>query len=291
MAATLQDYVGVVTLSDGAWGTELDRRGCPPGYCREEWNIAQPALVAEVPAAYIAAGAQIVLTNTFGANRITLEKHGFGQRAREFNRAGAQISKAAAGDRAKVFGSIGPTGKMVLMGEVTEQELLDVFREQAEGLAEGGADALVVETMSELAEASAAIQAAKSTGLLTVACMSYDSGKDKTCTMMGVNAKEATAGMLAAGADIIGCNCGTGIDGYVKITAMLRSATDRPIWVKPNAGLPEIIDGKVCYRVPPEEFAEKAKLLVQAGANIVGGCCGSGPEFIAALRDALGTKS
>lgn len=283
MTVTAERFKGKVTISDGAWGTELDKLGCPAGYCREEWNLAKPDIVRKVPEAYVAAGARIILTNTFGANRITLTKHKAESRVREINRAGAVISKEAAGDKALVFGSIGPTGKMVLMGEAKADELFEVFKEQAEALAEGGADALVVETMTELAEAEAAVKAAKTTGLLVVGCMTFDSGRDKTATVMGVTAEKAATELTAAGADIVGCNCGIGIDNYVKVAAKMREVVDCPIWVKANAGLPEIDGANIVYRMTPEEFATKSKDLVSAGANIIGGCCGTTPQFTKAL--------
>jgi len=283
MATSLEDYVGRVTVADGAWGTELDKLGCPPGYCREEWNVSSPELVEKVAAAYVAAGSRIILTNTFGANRFVLAPHGQEDHVAEYNRAGAGISKRAAGDRAKVFGSIGPSGRMVITGEVKEQELFDAFSVQAQALAEGGVDALVVETMYDLTEATAAVRAAKSTGLLVAACMTYDSGKDHTCTMMGVTPQQAVESLGDAGADILGCNCGDGIDNYIKVAAMLRAGTDRPVWVKANAGMPELQGGKVVYRMTPEEYAEKVREIIDAGANIVGGCCGTSPEFIAAI--------
>lgn len=287
MAARVEDYTGKVTVADGAWGTELDKLGCPPGFCREEWNVSRPDLVQQVADAYVAAGARIVLTNTFGANRFVLGRHGRGEHVREFNRAGAAISRRAAGDRARVFGSIGPSGKIVMMGEVAEADLYDGFREQAEALAEGGADGLVVETMTELVEVVTAVKAAKTTGLPVVGSMTYDSGKERTNTMMGVTPAKATQALLEAGADIVGCNCGIGIDNYIKVAALLRAATDKPVWVKANAGLPEIDGGKIVYRMTPAEFAEKSRELVKAGANIIGGCCGTSPEFIQALAAAL----
>lgn len=287
MSVQGKDFLNRVTVADGAWGTELDKLGCPPGYCREEWNVSRPDLVRQVAEAYVAAGAQIILTNTFSGNRVTLAKHGHGDKVRAFNRAGAEISKQAADGKALVFGSIGPTGRMVMMGEIGEEELLEIFKEQAGALAEGGADALVVETMTELAEACAAVRAAKGTGLAVAASMTYDSGKDKTSTMMGVTPEQAVEALLATGADIIGCNCGIGIDNYIQVAARMRAVTDWPIWVKANAGLPEIEGEKIVYRMPPTEFARKAKQLVKAGANIVGGCCGTSPEFIAALREAV----
>jgi 5-methyltetrahydrofolate--homocysteine methyltransferase len=173
------------------------------------------------------------------------------------------------------------------MGEITEDDLFAAFKEQAEALAEGGADALTVETMTELAEATAAVRAAKTTGLPVVACMTYDSGKDKTCTMMGVTPEQAAEALIGAGADIIGCNCGIGIENYIVVAGKLRAVTDKPIWVKANAGMPEIEDNKVFYRMKPGEFADKVKLLIKAGANIVGGCCGTSPDFIAAIHKAI----
>jgi len=275
-------------VADGAWGTELDKLGCPAGACREQWNVTDPELVAKVPTAYVAAGAKIILTNTFGANKYVLAKHGLEDKVGAFNRAGAEISKRAADNHARVFGSIGPSGKMVMTNEVSEEDLLEAFKVQAGALAEGGADALVIETMTELAEARAAAKAAKSTGLLVAACMTYDSGRDKTSTMMGVTPEQAARALTEAGADIIGCNCGVGIDNYVKVTAKLAAATDKPIWVKPNAGLPEIEGAKVVYKMTPEEFAQKVGELIEAGANVVGGCCGTNPEFIRAICALLG---
>jgi 5-methyltetrahydrofolate--homocysteine methyltransferase len=287
MAAKVEDYAGKVTIADGAWGTELDKLGCPAGYCREEWNVSKPELVEKVAASYVEAGSEIILTNTFGGNRLVLGGHGFQDRVREFNQAGAAISKRAAGPKARVFASIGPSGKMIMIGEVNEQALYDAFKEQAEALAAGGADAFVVETMADLTEAKAAVRAAKTTGLPVVASMTYDSGRDKSCTLMGVTPEQAVQGLTEAGADIIGCNCGIGIDNYIKVAARLRAATTKPIWVKANAGLPEIEGSRVVYRMSPKEFAQKAGQLVEAGANIVGGCCGTTPEFVQALCSSL----
>ncbi len=287
MPATVEEYAGRVTIADGAWGTELDRLGCPPGFCREEWNVTQPELVGQVARAYVDAGAKIILTNTFGANRFVLERHERGEKVRAFNRAGAAVSKSAAGRKARVFGSIGPSSKIVMMGEVGGEELFEAFKTQAEALAEGGADALVVETMTELAEATVAVKAAKTTGLLVVGSMTYDSGRERTDTMMGVTPAQGVAALTEAGADIIGCNCGIGIENYITVTKMLSDATDKPIWVKANAGLPEIEDGKIVYKMLPKDYADQARRLVDAGANIIGGCCGTNPEFIRALCDRL----
>ncbi len=285
MAIKVDQFKGKVTIVDGAWGTELDKLGCPAGYCREEWNISRPDLVEKVAKSYVQAGARIILSNTFGANRVTLRKHGHQDRVRDFNKAGANISKKAANNKAFVFASIGPTGRMVLTGEINTTELYDTFKEQAESLADGGADALVIETMTEMAEIEAAVRAAKTTGLPVVACMTFDSGREKTATVMGVAAEKAAKSLVELGADIVGCNCGIGIDNYIKVAAKMRAVVDCPIWVKANAGLPEIDGANIVYRMTPEEFAAKSKELVAAGANIIGGCCGTTPAFIRALSD------
>ncbi len=283
MALNASQYAGKVTIADGAWGTELDKLGCPAGFCREEWNLTKPELVEQVARSYVEAGSKIILTNTFGANRFVLAKHDRADKVRDYNRAGTEISKRAMADNGHVFASVGPSGKMLVMKEVTEDELYDAFREQAEALAEGGADGIVVETMTDLAEAAAGVRAAKTTGLPVAVSLTYDSGKDHTRTIMGVTPEKAAETLIGLGADIIGCNCGIGIENYIQVAAKLRAVTDKPIWVKANAGLPQVEGDKVVYHMTPAEFAEKAKELVKAGANIVGGCCGTSPDFISAL--------
>jgi methionine synthase I (cobalamin-dependent) len=235
----------------------------------------------------VEAGSQVILTNTFGANPIRLAENQLADRTAEINRRGVEISRKAAGTRAMVFASLGPTGKLLMSGEVTPEDLEKAFDEQARALAAGGADAIVVETMADLMEAQAAVTAAKRTGLPVVACMVYDAGKDKDRTMMGVTPEQAAAGLSEAGADVIGANCGQGIAGFVSICKRLKAATDKPIWIKANAGLPEMIDGKTVYRTTPAEFVSHLPALLAAGAAFVGGCCGTSPEFIRAARHKL----
>jgi len=224
MGINVADYRDTVVVSDGAWGTLLDARGVSPGACREEWNISHPDVVESVAADYVRAGSQIILTNTFTGNRFALAKHGLGERAAELSEAGARISKKAAGTKAKVFGSIGPSGRMVLMEEVSEDELYEAFREQAVALAAGGADAIVCETMTELAEILVAIRAVKeNTNLPVVASMTFDSGPDQTRTVMGVSARQAAVKLTEAGADIIGGCCGTNPD-FIRA---IREVVDR----------------------------------------------------------------
>ena len=270
-------------VTDGAWGTQLQGLGLEVGACPDGWNLTQPDKVEHVARAYVDAGSQIILTNTFGANRFVLSRHSLDDQVAEVNRAGVEISRRAAGDRARVFASMGPSGVMLMMGEVTEDELQEAFAVQARAMAEGGADAIVVETMSDPAEAKLAVAAAKETGLPVVACLVFDSGPDEDRTMMGTTPEQAAEQMTEAGADVIGSNCGQGIAGFIKITQRLRSATDRPIWAKANAGLPELVDGQTVFAQTPEQFAEYVPQLIEAGATFIGGCCGTTPEFIRAV--------
>ncbi|MFB3779216.1 MAG: homocysteine S-methyltransferase family protein [Bryobacteraceae bacterium] len=278
-------------LTDGAWGSLFLASGLAPGELGDAWNLTHPERVEAVPSAYVEAGSQTILTNTFSCNRITLKKHGLADRIVELNRAGVEISRRAAAGRALVFASLGPTGRLLVTGEVTREELVDVFDEQAGILAAAGPDALVLETMADLEEAKVAVEACRKTGLPVVACMVYDSGRNRDRTMMGVTPEQAAAGLTEAGADVIGANCGQGIPGYVSICRRLRAVTSLPLWMKPNAGLPELVDGRTVYRISPEEFASYVPALVEAGAMFVGGCCGTTPEFIRAVASKIRAAS
>lgn len=275
-------------ITDGAWGTQLQARGLPIGACPDGWNLTHPEQVTAVAQAYVDAGSRIILTNTFGASRLSLARHGLGEQAAAINRAGAALSVAAAHPRALVFGSIGPSGKMLVMGETTADELAAAFAEQATALAAGGADGIVVETMSDLDEALLALAAAKATGLPVVVSMTFSAGKAKDRTVMGVKPEQAAAALSAAGADAIGANCGLGIEDYVTVCARLHAATDLPIWIKPNAGLPVLVNGVAQYDTGAAEFVRHVPALLQAGATFIGGCCGSTPDFIRALVALVG---
>jgi len=270
-------------ITDGAWGTQLQSLGLEPGECPDAWNTLNPERVESVARAYVDAGSRVILSNTFRSNRIALAGYGLAGSAAELSRAGAAISVRAAGQRALVFASIGPSGKMILTGETTEDELGAAFEEQAAALAAGGAHGLVVETMSDLAEALIAVRAAKTTGLPVVASMVFDSGKNKDRTMMGQTPEQCAEALAEAGADAVGANCGRGIAGYLPICSRMAAASPLPIWIKPNAGLPEITGGTLSYRDTPEQFASYAPALIEAGAKFIGGCCGSTPDFIRAL--------
>jgi methionine synthase I (cobalamin-dependent) len=271
-------------VTDGAWGTQLQALGLAGGDCPDEWNLTHPDQVAAVARAYVEAGSQVILSNTFRSNAVALAGYGLAGRVVELNRAGAAISSRAAAGKALVFASVGPSGKMLMTGEVTQDTLRSAFEEQAQALAEGGADGLAVETMSDLAEAIIAVAAAKATGLPVVATMVFDSGKNKDRTMMGNTPEQAAEALAAAGADVIGANCGSGIAGYLPVCRRLRQASDKPVWIKANAGLPEIVDGKLVYQNTSQDFAALAPALIEAGASFIGGCCGTDPDFVRALK-------
>ena len=275
-------------VSDGALGTEFQARGLAAGELPDEWNLSHPERVREVARSYVEAGSRIILTSTFRSNRITLAGHGLAGRVADINRAGVAIAREAAAGRSFVFASMGPSGKLLLSGEVSEAELRAAFGEQARILAEAGADGIAIETMADLEEAKIAVEAAAAAGIPVAATMVFDSGKNNDRTMMGNTPEQVARELAAAGADIVGANCGQGIAGYVPVCRRMREAGDVPIWMKPNAGMPELVGGKTVYRTLPEEFASQVPALVEAGATFVGGCCGTNPEFIKAVRRVLG---
>ena len=288
MHEKIEQYVGRVTVSDGAWGTQLQAQPLPAGACPDAWNAENPAAVEGVARGYVEAGSQVILTNTFRANRFVLEHWSLGGRAAELAERGAAISRKAAGVAAGVFASIGPSGKIVMMGDVPAEEIQAAFAEQAAALARGGADAILCETFTEWDELKLAVRASReATDLPIIVSMTFDSGPDKTATMMGVTPAELAAKATEAGASVVGANCGTGPENYVKIAAMLRGATELPIWIKPNAGVPLVRDGETVFPMGPAEFAGFVPALVEAGANFIGGCCGTTPEHIREIRKAL----
>ena len=270
-------------LTDGAWGTEFQARGLEAGECPDYWNLTHPDRVEAVARAYVDAGSQVILTNTFRANRLAMERHGLAEHVREINLRGVEISRRAAAGRARVFASMGPSGKLLMMAEVSEDELMTAYTEQTQALAEAGADALLFETMSDLEEAKVCVRAARPTGLPIIVSLAYDSGKNLDRTMMGTTPEVAAAELAEAGADVIGANCGQGIETFASLCQRLRKAAKLPIWIKPNAGLPELVEGGTVYRTAPEAFTLQAPGLLAAGADFLGGCCGTSPEFIRAL--------
>jgi 5-methyltetrahydrofolate--homocysteine methyltransferase len=272
-----------VLLSDGALGTMLQSKGLNPGECPELWNITHRSEVKEIAQSYLEAGSDIISTNSFGGSRIKLSQYGLGERCTEINQAAAAIYREAAGNSRHVAGSIGPTGKMLLMGDVTEAELLETFTEQAIALEQGGADIIIVETMSAADEASLAVRAARAaTGCTVIITMTFSMDPSGNFhTMMGVSPEEMVIQMREAGAHIIGSNCGNGIREMIAIAKAIRSADDKiPVIIQPNAGLPELIEGRTVFRESPEMMASFIPDLIEAGVSIIGGCCGTTPAHI-----------
>jgi len=276
---------GLPVITDGAWGTELQKRGLEPGACPDEWNLTFPERVAEVARSYVDAGSRVVLTNTFRASPIALAAAGLIPQMRGINRAGVRISREEAGSKALVFASLGPSGKLLAADELTEDEAYASFAAQAEALAEEHPDALLLETFADLAESSIALRAARATGLPVIVSFVFDSGRNKDRTMMGATPEQAAARMESEGASAVGANCGVGIEAAASVCRRLRAATGLPVWMKPNAGLPEIkAGGTLSWPDDSESFCRGAEALANAGATFIGGCCGTGPPVIRALR-------
>lgn len=273
---------GKVLVSDGAWGTFLQQKGLGPE-CPEIWNLNRADDVLAIAKSYIEAGSDMIETNSFGGNYFKLSSYNLQGKVAEINRAAAQISRKAAGADHHVLGSIGPTGKMIMMGDVTYEELYEAFAVQAAALMSGGADALVVETMSDLEEAKAAVHACLDHTTCEVICtMTFEkSGEDSYHTMMGVTPALMTEELVGAGAQIIGANCGNGIRDMIGIVKEIRRVNSTiPVLIHANAGIPVYKAGKTIFPESPEQMAEFIAALADAGANIIGGCCGTTPEHI-----------
>ena len=273
---------GGLMISDGAWGTQLQARGLASGTTPDTWNLTHAEQVESVARAYVEAGSQVILTNTFRANAVAMHSSTEAE-LDAINRAGVAIAKRAAGKQALVFASIGPTGKILMSGEIGTDQVFSGFAAQAKSLAAAGADALLIETMSDIEEARLAVEAARRTGLPVLASFAFDSGKNKDRTMMGATPEAVAAAMVEAGAAAVGANCGVGVELSVPICKRLCAACDLPIWIKPNAGLPTIEGTAIHYATSADYFASHYPALAEAGASFVGSCCGSTPDFIRAL--------
>jgi 5-methyltetrahydrofolate--homocysteine methyltransferase len=281
---------GRILVSDGAWGTFLQEKGLKVGDCPEIWNLERADDVLEVASLYIEAGADMVQTNSFGGSSIKLDSYNLASRAKEINHKAAALSRRAAGEDRWVIASMGPTGKLLIMGSVTEAEMYQSFRAQAEALAAGGADALCVETMSDVAEAAQAVKAARDGTSCEVICtFTFErTAAGDYRTLFGVSPPDATRAALEAGADIVGANCGNGFAQMIDVVGQIQAAAaGKPILVHANAGIPQIVGGETVFPDTPEQMAALVPDLVGAGAGIIGGCCGTTPAHIRAIRHAV----
>ncbi len=279
-------------LLDGAMGTELIARGVEPGACGDYLNIASPDVVLDIHKSYFVAGSDAVLTNTFGGNGYALARHGLAEKSEEINTAAAKLARQAAGEENYVLGNIGPSGDFLEpLGNLKPQELKDVFAKQARALAAGGVDGFIIETMTALDEATIAVEAVKSVSVLPVfASLAYDPAGDQFRTMMGVDVGAAVGWLLSLGIDAIGFNCGgLNMDQYVKLAQIFASEVKGTVALlaEPNAGKPELVDGKASYNVSPDEFAAAAEEIHVAGFSIIGGCCGTSPPHIKAVAEQM----
>ena len=281
-------------LGDGAMGTQLMLAGLEQGNCGEEWNLTHPERVMAIQRRYVDAGSDCLITNTFGASRIMLNRHGYADHVVAINKAGVAIARQAFGEKpGYVLGDIGPFGGLLEpFGDFTEEQVRDAFDEQAAALVEGGADAIIVETQTSLEELLLGIEAAKKAGALCIiGSMAYDVTLDGSTfrTMMGVDPERAAKFMAAHGAHIVALNCGTGMEMERALAAVKRynAVTTLPVMVQPNAGKPRLVDMKIVYDESPEQMTKGVVPLLEAGANIIGSCCGSTPDHIRAFRIAM----
>ncbi len=281
-----------VLVGDGAMGTELQRAGLQPGRAGEAWNVEQPERVEAIHRAYSDAGSDLVLTNTFGANPWVLGRYDLADALEDINRRAAENARRAVPAGVFVLGDIGPTGALLKpLGDATVEQLSEAFLRQAKALLAGSADGIIVETMSAVEEAVAAVRAAREAGApFVIGSMTFDKTKDGSFrTMMGVRPEHAARALVEAGADIVGANCGTNmaIADYAALVTALRPAVTCPLRMQPNAGRPELVGGKTVSRLSPPEFGDAMREVIRAGAAIVGGCCGTTPAHIASLRQTV----
>jgi 5-methyltetrahydrofolate--homocysteine methyltransferase len=279
-------------LVDGAMGTMLLQRGLEPGACPEALNLTRPELLEEIAALYLEAGADILEANTFGASPPALARYGLDDRADEINEAAVAAVRRVAGGRAHIAASCGPSGRILQpYGDADPEDLYAGFHRQVQCLVAAGVDAIFVETMIDLAEASLAVRAAKDVSPETpvVATMTFDATPRGFYTVMGVSVEQAALGLREAGADALGSNCGNGIENMIEVARAFRACSDMPLAIQSNAGVPETAGGAPVYPETPEFMAARSRDLLAAGVSIVGGCCGTTPAHTKALRAMIDT--
>ncbi|HVQ31242.1 MAG TPA: homocysteine S-methyltransferase family protein [Vicinamibacteria bacterium] len=282
-----------VLLGDGAMGTQLQNAGLESGHCGEAWNVDHPDRVLRIQRAYAEAGSDILLTNTFGASRIMLNRHGEASRTVDINQASVAIAREALGGRGYVLGDIGPFGGLMEpYGEIPRPEVESAFREQAKALVDAGADGIIIETQTAFEELELAIAAAREAGAaVVIGSIAFDKmvDEDDVRTMMGISPEQAAEFMAAHGCEVAALNCGTGIDMRMaaNVVRRYRATCGLPVMAQPNAGAPVLEDMKVIYKETPEEMGAGLEELLAAGPRIVGGCCGSTPAHLRRFREIL----
>ncbi len=277
---SMLDAKGVL-VADGAWGTEMIGKGLTPGECPELWNLSRPDDVRAIARAYKEAGADIILTNTFGGNSFKLKKAGAADRVSEINRSGVELSRKASGN-SLVFASMGPTGEFLQpLGPISREQMILSFREQVNAFVEGGADGVIIETMTDLNEVKCAIAAVRENSDLTLAVsITFEKGPRGFATIMGVTPEQAARELEKERVDVAGSNCGSGIENMVGIARAMHEVSALPLWIKPNAGVAQLEGGKTVYPESPEQMAKFVPELLNSGAKVIGGCCGTTPEHI-----------
>jgi len=276
-------HEGRPLVSDGAMGTMLQAKGLESGACPELWNVENPEAVLSIHRAYREAGCDILQTNTFGGSRIKLAKYGLEGRMAELNRAGAALARQIAGEDLYVAASMGPTGEFIEpLGDLSFDAAVEIFREQALALAEGGADVLLFETFSDLQELQAGIEGASATGLPVMCTMAFDTGGK---TMMGVSPADF-AWMLAPRVAAVGANCGGGPEEMLPIVTEMMSTTESALIAQPNAGIPQLVEGRTVFPATPATMAVYAERFARLGVRIIVGCCGTTPEHLRAIAQA-----
>jgi 5-methyltetrahydrofolate--homocysteine methyltransferase len=281
-------------VADGAWGTQLMERGLKPGESPEALNISRPEMLAEIAGLYIDAGAEMLTTNTFGGSPLRLVAHALDSRAEEINRAAVEAIRPVAFGRAHVSGSVGPCGHLLKpYGDTAPDVVAESFERQIGALVDAGADVICVETMIDLREAELAVRAARSASskIPIIATMTFDPTPRGFHTTMGVTVKQACSALVDAGADLVGSNCGNGLETMIELAREFMAHADVPVVIQSNAGLPDYEDGELVYPESPEFMGSRVGELVALGVSVIGGCCGTGPDHIREIRSAVDSAS
>jgi 5-methyltetrahydrofolate--homocysteine methyltransferase len=281
---------GDLLVGDGAWGTMLMARGLSPGTPPESFVLERPDAIREVARLYLEAGADLITTDSFGASSLNLASYRLADRTEEINRQAVTLAREVARDRAYVSASVGPSARILApLGDTGPDEVRAAFGQQIRALVEAGADLICIETMTDLNEARLAVEAARAVSreIPVIATMTFDRTPRGFFTIMGVSVEQAAAALEAAGADVLGSNCGQGSDAMVEVARAFRAVTARPLIIQANAGMPESRDGVLVYPETPEFMATRVGALRAAGVSIVGGCCGTTPDHVRAIRQAV----